>query len=680
MALSCRIVEGEVLAPNNKPSRLYSDLKTRFGEDIAMEFYALTESLEYKDMLGLTVDKNGEMPIDEFLRFALATESDFVMTKEATEFLQKFSEIDIEKLQPLYNEGIFQVTQKSLSDTGLFSQDEIIEVLYSFDKQQALKAFVETFEGLDVGRVEDFRVEEQSYNRIGMKPLRNPEMVQEDVVRRLQGVPIFDLELAIEALPYPSVVQAYKDNEGFRRHLDHLVMDSKVVSIEEDPSITLERLYNTMDIEALEDVSKTVRRISDLNDKNFIVEEFETIIDDLIVAGVEIDFDEANIRSKSVQQLKAFSQALQDFVQSPTDATARVFSEMVDEFSEVQEDKVVTLLNRDVSKFRFFDSNKDEIQAFEQNSLIRHADNVYQKVDNKYNLEQLYEYLYQKVIRTYDASKIPSAEGSYEKLIDPVNKAVVMEDIKTMVRDNTRYLPFTDIETQEKITVYKMFYNAPIEGRNTSSVAQPIANQEYLEGQFISDFNKEKLSEKRDDTELYNNFYKHFKVDHKGIRLNYQNDFSIATVLANAPDGILGNLLDYSKISKHLDLGQTMDIDPINADRLKAQQYPETVKKLDQDYQIAEIDEVITEETEEFINIRGEVYEKVLSYKDKNLYKKLPKEGTVFSNTNTQKPISGKSPSYLKEFVTTKENTVKSKQYLTKQELADINQKHFECG
>lgn len=627
MALKCRIVDSKVVAPNGKISKLYLDLEDKFGEDRAFEFYALTETSEYKDALGLDVDSNGEMTVDNFLRFSLLSEREAPMTKEVTEFLQKFSEEEITKLQSLYNQGIFNPTQKSLNETGLFSQDEIVEILYSFDKRQNLKNFIESFEGADVSTVKDFRVEQQDYNSIGMKPLKNPEEIQKDVLRRLNGTSLEELDVVVETLPYPSIVQAYKNDESFRETLRQLVYNSNVIVIERDPRNTIERLYNTMDVESIGDLSLTVRRISDLNDKDLIIEEFEVIVNELIVTGVEIDFDEASLRGKTVEQLKNFAKTLQSFVDSPTVETTNAFAAMVDEFSEKKETEVVTMLNNNIegNKLRFFDSNKNEVEAFEENSLIKYTENVYQKVNNSYSVDQLYDFLYQKIITSYNPSLIPSAENSVEKLLDPINKEAVLADIKNMVRENTKYLPFSDVETQEKITIYKMFYGAPLQNSSTKGIAQPVEDQQYLEGQFLSDFNRDRLIEKEANSEIYNNFYKHFIVDHKGIRLNYQNEFSIASVLANVPEGLKDSLVKYAQISKYLDLGQDVSqIDQVYADRLKAQQYPESVKRLEGDYQIASTDEIISEETEQFVNVRGDVYEKVLSFKDKSLYKKLP--------------------------------------------------------
>jgi len=115
MALNCRIDNGNVYAPNGELSVLYNKLESRFGEGKALELYSLTETLEYKDMLSLDVDRNGEMEEDNFLRFALESEQPTLNVSNTIDFLQRFQPEQINRLDSLYVQGVFQPTYNNRS-------------------------------------------------------------------------------------------------------------------------------------------------------------------------------------------------------------------------------------------------------------------------------------------------------------------------------------------------------------------------------------------------------------------------------------------------------------------------------------------------------------------------------------------------------------------------------------
>jgi hypothetical protein len=685
MALKCRIVLGEVRAPNGSPSGLYTSLVNRFGESKAMELYALTETPEYNDALTLEVDKNGEMFQENFLRFVYMQDTPLEVRSEATDLFHKVPQEDLKKLQGLYVGGVFQPNQNNLRETGIFSEDEILEIVYSSEKRDKLKSLVETTEELpSVATVEDFRAEKSHYNGIGIKPLQNPLQVKEDIVRRLSGVRRSDIDDAIEALPYPDFIQQYKTDSGFKASFLKSLGNSFVVAIQHDPISTVEELMNVVDVTQLDGILETTIRITELDDIDLVIEEFEALTVDLNKAGIDMKFDEGLLYEggHTIESMKEFTAALQRFVSYPSMESTITFASALDNFRDRPEDKVILDFNNpkvNPDTIRYFDTNKDEIQAFEQDSLIKHKEGVYQKIDNKYGLDQLYEYLYTQVLAAPDIvglDNIPSSEGNLDILREELNKDVIKQDIEAYVMSKPRALPFAGTEVQQTVAIYKMFYGAPFDMVSTVEVVEPVDNEAYLKGPFMAEFKFYQIFANKEDAE----FFDMFTVDHKGIRLVHDNQFSIDNVMVKVPMGLKKDLLNYSRLSKYLDLGQSSQgVESLEHDRLKAQQNPHTVPETKKDYQISEQGEIITEETKDFIRVRDRVYERALSHGDKSIYKELPTNGILFRQTNIQKPMTGKSPNYLKSFVATKANTVTYKANLTQKELAEINQKHFEC-
>jgi len=150
-------------------------------------------------------------------------------------------------------------------------------------------------------------------------------------------------------------------------------------------------------------------------------------------------------------------------------------------------------------------------------------------------------------------------------------------------------------------------------------------------------------------------------------------------VLNNIPSDISTNLLNYSLLSNSLDLGIEQQIDPSVEDRLNAQQNPHLLPIFEGDYQIVSADEIIAPNEEQFFTIRGNSYEKTISYGNRALYKQLPQSNGIFKSTQIEKPLTDKTAEFVKEFTPTKENTTTNKKYLNKEELNSINEKYFEC-
>lgn len=687
MAIACRIIGSTVQAPNGNVSKLFNSLKERFGEESAMKLYALTETIDYKDNL-YNKDSNGEMTVPDFLKFALRDENPMELNKDNVDFLQRFDYNDINKLNSLYVNGVFQPTYENLMETGLFLEDEVYNIMYSKESQKALKNFIEHNEEFPVERVSDIRISENRYNMIGIRPLMDPMVVESEVLEELVGIEtIEELDKAVDTLKYEEVIDRYKNDEGYREYLRDLVMNSAEIEVQEDTDGTVQLLMNTVDVSKIDDLSDTTRRIEQLTDKDMVVEEFEVVVDTLIDMGVEIQFDELYLYNKSIDELKTFSRVLGEFVSKPDMETTRALAEQIEQFTDRDSTKISRYNNNgrvSPRNLRSYNTTKSEVTVFEESSMVKHKGDTYLKVQDKYSTEQLYEALYNAVVKDpsiIGMDNLPSVEGDTKILENPINKEEVIQDIKDYILDRTKGLDFADTETQQKIEIYKAYYGSDTVTPQTNTIVAPHESDTYLMEEFVGDFNAERLRNMKEGTKEYEDFYKHFKVDQKGIGLINDNQFTKDIVMNTMPEAIREDLLRYSELSESIDLGlQQPNIDQTYRDRLEAQQNPEVVPELTSEYSIASADEIVTEDVGQFTKIRGEVYEKALEYKDKTLYKKLPKTEGLFKNVNIEQPFSDKSEVFLRDFVITKDNTVKYKKHMTKAEIAEVNEKHFACS
>ena len=695
MALSCRIVNGIVEAPNGKASKLFKGLSEQFDKDKALELYALTETLEYKDALFLDVDSNGEMYPNNFLKFIYRGEIQKDYSFELIDFQHKISQENLSKLNLLFKNGIFSPTYDNLTSTEIFTEDEIYEIIYSQEKQQNLKEFIENLEvSGDISTVEDFIKTENVYNNVGLNKISDPEVVKKEVLTILSDANnTTEVDTIMNSLPYQSIVNKYNSDPVFKSNLVRAALNSKKVPVQKDAQQTLDTLLNTLDMNLIDEAEYSTLRIETLQDKNLILEEFDNLQDNLINAGVEVQIEEYELSTKTIPEIKSFVASLQNLISNPNLKSTEEFAQALDIFTQKPSTELIDTsgIKGNTTNLVSIDSKQNEIVNFEEKSIIKVSDNLYFKIKDNYNLDQLYDALYSKVVS--NPSIIPNSalesvieDGglSTEMLKSEVNKEFILEDIKEYVQSKTDTLPEADMETKEKIILYKTFYEFSVNYPSSNISYNKVSDQNYLENNFVSDFNKERLKNKRDNTELYNYFYKFIKVDHKGIRPINSSPYTenyIKVGLEKLPENLKNNLIDYASLSKFFNLELSPENSDITVeDRIKVQQNPYLAPRVNGNYQVVDSGEILTNtETEQFIRIEDTVYERVLNYNNTALYKSLPKGNDIFKSTNTDKPITNKTVEFLRENQIKTDYNVGKSSYISAKELEEINKENFDC-
>lgn len=625
MSINCRINNGVVEAQNGMASILYKSLERKFGKQEAMDYYALTESDDYIENTIGERDMNGEMNISDFMKYVTKIESERDFSQETLE-LQLITN-DFSKLNKLYDVGVFNPSKRNLMASGLFTADEAENISYSKEKQKNLKIFLDNLnlqEGIEP--ITEFKVKSNEANSIGIKPLLNPEEIKKEDLSNQKDV--HEIEVI-----YPE-------------------------------KQTFETIMNTVDVNNLTEVENSALRILEFTDKELIIDEFDNLQDSFIDAGLEIPITEVTLNNKSVEWLQNFANEVLNFTQELNEESTDQFSSFLDTIIERPSLSIERIESSVPGTFRKYESLNDEVTDFKEKSLIKHTDEIYQSVKTEYTLNELYEALYKRVQKDNSFIKI---DLKSEEINDEINKEVVLEDIKSYIMSNIDTLPQTDTETAETIIAIKKLAGAPIEiVENYKVPTGEVATN------FISEFNKKRLDNKRRNTPLYNRFYKFLKVDHKGISPIDLGDFTRLHITRNVPDNMKDELTNYFSQNKNTIFDMSEDTAPMkDGERIKALNNPFSIKPITSDYSIENEDEIVTSESKQFVRIRGEVFENVLSNGENNLYKKI---------TNSLKPITNKKPSFLNSFNKTKDNTIEYKKYLTQDDLAEINSKHFNCN
>lgn len=686
MSLSCRIKNGQVFAPNNSLSILYQSLEDTYGKEDALKRYALTETDNYKDSL-VELDVNGEMTLESFNKFSYK-ESDTLFPQETLDFQLRSGSEGLNKLKStLIINGLPIITEETLKATNLFTLDEINYILNNSQTQKNLEDFLQTAESNSTEVLEDnYLVLSSSYNSLGIKPYLNPTKVKEEVLSILsQATQPSEVTELISTIEYPSIIDNYKNNQVFRNKIIEDALNHKEVEQNYDEDEIQKTILNTLDVSTLDSISTISKRVLEVNDKDILDQEFLNLLDVLKSSGLDIKNDTFTVVNLSVDKIKKMSTYLFTFSQKPSEENVSKLNTLTELFN-LADTKLINISNIDskVNNLVYRNSTKSEVELFEE-GLIKHGENVYQKIDDKYSTDQLYEILYGKLLNQEILLSTPSVDNQAQ-LLEPLNKEVVIKDIKEAVQEKTKDLGQGYISILEKIAIYKTYYNAP-NIKKQSTAANPVVNEEYLTTDFVSDFSKIINDNKSKDTNLYKSFLQFFKVSKKGVSLQDSSKYvqeHIKNIDMLEPQ-LKNDLVNYSFLSKSLDLGFEQSINPslskTDIQRLEVVQNPETLEKYKGNSRdLTETDIIVKDSTSPFLNIKGRVYEKTMQLEENSVYSVLPIANKIYNQTDVSRPLPNLSTEDLIDHLSNEDVNIEANNIIGNLELEEINKNYFQCN
>ena len=182
-------------------------------------------------------------------------------------------------------------------------------------------------------------------------------------------------------------------------------------------------------------------------------------------------------------------------------------------------------------------------------------------------------------------------------------------------------------ENISELQAYKDYfgYNTPSIIKNTPSFTPSIIETDidYLKEDFVADFNAEVLKNPNHE------FYNKFEVNEKGISLKYNDPISISQIQAYIQDDVkLGKeLADYSVISKNMpNLKEGVSYE----DRLlEAVNNKEDLKKPTNVSPVDRNTILVENETNEFLNYNGEIFQLKNKEGNSSVYMKIATENDL---------------------------------------------------
>lgn len=278
--------------------------------------------------------------------------------------------------------------------------------------------------------------------------------------------------------------------------------------------------------------------------------------------------------------------SLKVFIENPSPTNTQLFSDKYREVFNIpikQREYVTKLENKD-RDLVYMQTNKSEEQLFEQNLLQTETANVYHRIE-KVDFEQMKE--------TFNLS-------------DDITELQAYKD----------YFGYNE----KPVTATQEFY--PLQLTNSL---------DYLTGEFIADFNIEKLK----NPNILND---KFVITEKGIEMKYQDPLSIAEVEAYLMEQSDLNiaLQEYSIISKQMpnlvDANVQVLTNKYN-NRLLAVNNFDKVKTPTED--ITKLNDqvvIVKNNSEEFINVENELFELVNKQGNENIYSRIQKNQNLDYN------------------------------------------------
>lgn len=582
-------------------------------------------------------------------------------------------------------DGIFFISPSKLVSSGLYSEYEAENLQKDFELQQVVKESIEALKNTDALielNQEDFeQVEkEDTFNSFGKLNNLNPYIVQKEIQEALAGITREEFDEAIGELPFPNFQKSMESEEAREALFKRMQEYKKAEVMLEDAGEIKPSLNSNTEIllaQAAQDLegTKVLKDISYILDRKLSTlratpAETLTLIKSIEKNLIKQGYDAKGLASKKVdERMLEYFIALEELAEIPTRTSLGNYAAAHDKYfgSDLSPKKGFIKSKQDDRNFVKLDTKLSQEDVYQQQGLIKQSEGTYIKV-NKKTSEELYPILF-----TY-SEKFPNTVKTEEQLRKYVQSQVRNEDV-------------SDAETAEVINLFKVYYNIPLqEGVKREDAsdfnqkqAQFTGNQEYLLGEFISDFYIESLQAREKEDKAYKNFYKNFEITENGLELVNNDPITIETVKRYATE----DLKNYSLLSKSMPslISQEVEfVDSRNSRRNTAGNYPSTVPNFEGNISILNNQQIIAKNTNsEFIKLKGEVYENLKTIGNLSLFKKLDTSESKFLNFAVEKPTGEALLEDYLHLENKPELFIKNKNYLSKEEKEGLSEDEFGC-
>lgn len=640
MAIQCQIIrdnKGEVVrveAPNGVVSNLYKNLLGIMPQKQALDLWSYSYTEEFRNNeLSTHRDENGEHSVETVLqRLKLDYSTTPLTPNEIAEVLVSFPDIELNDLYGMldgafYKDGLFSPTEESLAT--LYSGDEISYILSDINIQENIKQLISKLKNVDVSPMPiTLSAETGIIGKYG-------KVIKQDVdLQQLVGIEDY-YEFEDKLKEVSGMIYSDAQVEFLYRLLSNkqrleVINDQGTSTLIND---TYQELSNSL---LTNNYNKEVNDIIDvllLLDDDIFLESTKALetLKSAVLKDYGIDLRDISSMSRSTTATKIFLQNLKDFMMlSTTDVLqvedVKTFSEIYNEFFDITPQQLFSITDKSDLTLIARDTNKTEEQLFEEESLIKVKDNIYQKVDRDTITEDSF------IEAVVDDINILPKEAYYPSAYDTKNnfKADRIKDNEKIRRDINRFLDrkasvlYPNNPIGKEMLMAKYFFGHPIqEQQDINPDVLDIENKEYLAGKFHSDVYT-KIAENRGN-ELYNYILQYLSFDENGIYLNNPNINIKDRLNSLKHDKFFNDLNNYFRMNRRLNKFADTEIaveDYVDRERLKTMyaNNPKILPEYKGKKEIVEGRYAIKNITEDFIRIGEDLFERVGGITNTSLY------------------------------------------------------------
>lgn len=631
-------------------------------------------------------------------------------------------------------DGDFQPTRRSLFDSGLYNSEEITDILSDQELLETIRTFVYNLDAMEEEVLNDVYtddtylvVENGTKNRIGKFNLSNPYLVEKIAVETLGGIKtreefetkVFEEETSV------FLATPYMENKGTSKDLFIKFKQFKklgVVAIEDGqlvskPNNTREYLEQVLtEPESIKLQESLIFLISldngvYLEAPEAIRELTKDLTKELINIGLDVTSLESTIKSKSIPEFKEFLNSISNFLiledAKSFDNLIGTYNEYFNVNTNFSFKNMVIPTHINESNTFYMESTKSNIELFKENNLIKVGDNIYKRVA-EVSSDNMYESIYNSTVRGGYTNILPDAavkptgfdeDGTINlnKILAPENKEAIIADMKSYINKQMKdiYVGSFEVnqETLENYTLIYNFYNKssdfnkynlqPNKTIEQTNFTNEIGNINYLKTDFIADFNKKALKEKLKNSEIYNDFYKNFRISSIGITLINQDPITLNKMDKYLEDNV--DLINYLKLHKQgVELTKIERKEIITDDLFLRNYYtnfPTVLPAYKGDYSSLSDNTLIAKTKDPFIRLNGGIYELVNGMGMQGIYGRLEVNEGIFKNYDTTMPppLLDIEISEIASIDSNIEQDIKITHLYNEEEKTEINNKYDNC-
>jgi len=577
MGIQCQIIrnrEGDIVrveAPNGVASNLYKQLSQITDSQTAFDLWSYSYTEDFKEVEESTpLDENGEHLLPTVLnRISLDHTDSTLNVEDIADIAFSFNYSNTGDLynaidKAFFVNSVYSPTKESLSE--LYTPQEIDGVIDNIEIEEAIKTLYAKLAKTDntfLRSVEGAKLQEVTkYGKIKK---------QEVDVTELVGI-----EDRYEFDDQAGKIFGDDYTESFADNLYNILSKKQKLEVIDEEGNTV--MFNdTMSI--FTNTLKTGNLNTQLRQ---LVDVLEILDDDLFESATDImdalnktalvDFGidlrdlKTLVNTKTPQEIKEFLQEVSNFSSLLTTDSAEVsdvneFVELYDTFYGISPEQRYEVVDKTDQTLIAIETNKSETELFEEMSLIKVKEDVYQKI----NKDDVTEAQFIDVVME-DISILPS-EAYYPSAFNAkgeFNQSKVTSENEAVVRDIIRYVNkkasniYNDYVDGNKIVMARVAFGHPLQEKqeqlneNNFSDTADIKKKDYLAGEFHSDIHREIVEERDNKSSLYDYILKYIGFNKDGLYINTKSK-DVMDRFKNLPNKkVYNDLKDYFRMSKKL--------------------------------------------------------------------------------------------------------------------------------